>query len=103
MERFMPKSPLETRPAEQRALVSSIAKTHNASHVRVFASVVRGEDGPDSDTDLLFDLEDPTDLFNLLALERELEQILRVHVDAGTTESLRPRIRAEVLAESLLL
>lgn len=103
MERFMPRSPLGMRLVEQRQLVLAIAARRHASNLRVFGSVVRGEDRPGSDVDLLVDLEDPTDLFNLLGLERELEEVLGVRVDADTTESLRPRVRAEVLAEASIL
>jgi len=38
------------------------------SNLRVFGSVARGEDGADSDVDLLVDLPDDTGLFALLAL-----------------------------------
>lgn len=103
MERFMPRSPLGMRLVEQRQLVWAIAARRHASNLRVFGSVVRGEDRPGSDVDLLVDLEDPTDLLNLLGLERELEEVLGVRVDADTTESLRPRVRAEVLAEASIL
>lgn len=99
----MPRSPLGKRLVEQRQLVLAIAARRHASNVRVFGSVVRGEDRPDSDVDLLVDLEDPTDLFNLMGLERELEEVLGVRVDADTTESLRPRVRAEVLGEASIL
>jgi hypothetical protein len=65
--------------------------------------VARGDDGPNSDIDLLVDLEDPTDLINILGLERELEATLGVKVDADTEESLRPGLRAEAPAEALIL
>jgi len=40
---------------KRRELVAA-AEAHGASHVRVFGSVARGEDGADSDVDLLVDL-----------------------------------------------
>ncbi len=45
------------RPSEalsqHRARIREIALNHHVSNVRVFGSVSRGEDGPDSDLDLL--------------------------------------------------
>ena len=45
------------RPSEalsqHRARIREIALNHHVSNVRVFGSVSRGEDGPDSDLDML--------------------------------------------------
>lgn len=38
---------------EKREDILRIAAQHGASKVRIFGSVARGEDGPDSDLDLL--------------------------------------------------
>lgn len=58
-----------------------------------------GEDGPDSDIDLLVDLPAATSLFAVLALEGTLEHILKVNVDRAPVTSLKPRVRAEALAD----
>jgi hypothetical protein len=72
-----------------------------ASNLRVFGSVARGEDTPDSDVDLLVDVPLGTGLFALLALEEQLQRILQVDVDLATVDSLKPRVRAEALAEAI--
>jgi predicted nucleotidyltransferase len=69
----------------------------------VFGSVARGEDGPDSDIDLLVDLPEGTSLFAVLALEGTLERILGVKVDLATVTSLKPRVRDEALADAVAL
>src|SRR5487761_2615033 len=40
----------------QRTAIRQIAARHGASNLRVFGSVARGEERPDSDVDLLIDL-----------------------------------------------
>jgi predicted nucleotidyltransferase len=67
----------------------------------VFGSVARGEDTPDSDVDLLVEVPSGTGLFALLSLEENLQRILHVDVDLATPDSLKPRVRAEVLAEAI--
>jgi predicted nucleotidyltransferase len=49
--------------------------------LRVFGSVARGEDRPDSDVDLLADFPPGLSLFGLSRLEAELESILGTRVD----------------------
>ena len=86
----------------RRALVNAVAEA-GASNLRVFGSVARGEDGPDSDVDLLVDLPEDTSLFTVLALEGTLERILKVKVDLAPAGSLKPRVRAEALADAVAI
>ena len=71
--------------------------------MRVFGSVARGEDGPDSDIDLLVDLREGTGLFALQALEGRLRRILNADVDLAPADSLKPRVRAEAEADAIAL
>ncbi|MBW0255684.1 nucleotidyltransferase family protein [Cellulomonas sp. PS-H5] len=71
------------------------------SNVRVFGSVARGEDGPDSDVDLLVDLEPGVSLFDLGRAQVELEQILERPVDLVPARMLKPRVAATVQAVAL--
>jgi len=84
----------------RRALLDAVALA-GASNLRVFGSVARGQDGPDSDVDLLVDLPEDTSLFTVLALEGTLERILKVKVDLAPVSSLKPRVRAEALADAV--
>ena len=79
------------------------AERRHASNVRVFGSVVRGEDAPNSDIDLLVDMDPAANPLDLLDLGCELEDELGVKVDIGTASSLRPFLRDEVLAEAVAL
>ena len=92
---------METRTLLQarRAEILVIAARHGAHNVRVFGSVARGEARPDSDVDLLVDMEPGRSLFDLGGLLSDLQVLLGVDVDVVTEKGLRPRIRAEVLQE----
>ena len=74
-----------------------------ASNLHVFGSVARGEDGPESDIDLMVDLEDGTSLISLGALQQAFELVLGRTVDVVPAGSLKPSLRDEVLAEAIPL
>jgi uncharacterized protein len=97
----------ETTPMDTEELLRSkreqimrLAESHGAHNVRVFGSVVRGEAGPESDIDLLIDLEAGRSLLQHAALLVELEDLLGRKVDIVTERSLRPHVRERILSEA---
>ncbi len=101
--RGLPDSRLARRVRRHRRALLAAVQAAGGTHLRVFGSVARGEDGPDSDVDLLVDLPEDVGLFALLALEGTLERILKVKVDLGTASSLKPQIREAALADVIPL
>ena len=89
---------------ENRENILAIAAKHGAFNVRIFGSVARGEDTPESDIDLLidYDIEKTTPWFPV-GLIRDLENLLQTKVDIVTVEGLKSRIRDQVLQESINL
>jgi predicted nucleotidyltransferase len=87
----------------QRGRVLRIAAAHGARNVRVFGSVARGEAGPDSDVDLLVDLDAGRGLLDHAALMLDLETLLGRKVDVAVERGLRPAVRERVLAEAVPL
>ncbi|MCP5151982.1 MAG: nucleotidyltransferase family protein [Chromatiales bacterium] len=81
----------------------AIMKRHGASNPRVFGSVARREDGPDSDVDLLVEMETGRSLVDLISLQQEIESNLGCRVDLLTPGSLNRHIRERILAEALPL
>ena len=71
-----------------------------AANPRVFGSVLRGQDREGSDLDLLVDALPGTTLFDLGALQVELETLLGVPVDLSTPGDLPASLRKPVLAEA---
>jgi len=72
-------------------------------NVRVFGSVARGEDSPQSDIDLLVDLGPEATLLELAGLREDLDALLGIRVDVATPGMLKPAIRARALAEAVPL
>jgi uncharacterized protein len=97
---FVPKSPLGRSVAENRSTILEVAARLHAHNVRVFGSVMRGDDGPTSDVDFLVDFDESAKPLDVLKLESDLERALGVRVDVGTPSSLRSLLRDEVLAEA---
>ncbi len=85
----------------QREEILRIAARHGARYVRVFGSVIRGEDDERSDIDFLVELETGRSLFDLGGLQYELEQLLGCRVDVVTERGLKSRIRERVLQEAV--
>ncbi len=99
----LPDTALGRRLRRRRRTIIETAANRGARHVRVFGSVARGEDTATSDIDLLVDLDRGVGVVALAALKRELTTLLGVTVDIVPAEALKPRIRAEVLAEAIPL
>lgn len=69
--------------------------------VGVFGSYIRHEERPDSDIDLLIDLERPPriSLLGLVELEYYLSDLLGMKVDISIKSNLRKRIGQHILNE----
>jgi predicted nucleotidyltransferase len=80
-----------------------IAREHGARRTRVFGSFARGEEGPDSDLDVLVDLEPGRDLLDIVAIKQDLEALLGCKVDVVTERAVSPYIRETVLKEAATL
>ena len=73
--------------------IVAAAAAHGVSGLRVFGSVARGEDRPDSDVDLLADLPPGMSLFGLGRVQADLEAIVGTRVDLVPAEDLKPDVR----------
>lgn len=65
----------------------------------LFGSVARDEATPESDVDILVEFNRPMGLFGLIELQNRLEELLGCNVDLGTLDSLKHRIRENVLKD----
>lgn len=98
------RSPRMTKLRHYRAEILAILNKHNARNPRVFGSVVRGEDGPESDIDLLIEIDmHKRNLFDLYTVELELEDLLAEKVDVNPVSALRSEIREQAIQESVPL
>ena len=84
----------------RREEILAILRAHGASNPRLFGSVARGEDRPDSDIDLLVDMESGRSLIDLIGLQQALESRLGRRVDLLTPPALNRHMRDRILAEA---
>ncbi len=83
-----------------RSALRNLAAGYGVLRLRVFGSVLRGDDLDDSDLDLLIDPNPATTLFTLAALQMDAEKLLGVPVDVLTPNSLPKRARVRILREA---
>jgi uncharacterized protein len=86
--------PVGQRVRRRRRDVIAAAAAHGVSGLRVFGSVARGQDRPDSDVDLLADLPPGMSLFGLGRVQADLEAILGTRVDLVPAQDLKPDVRS---------
>lgn len=88
---------------EKRDEILALAAKHKAKHVRVFGSVVRGEDGPGSDVDFVVEFEEGARLMDQLTLMVELEDLLGRRVDVVRERLMEPEVREQARKEAVAL
>jgi uncharacterized protein len=97
-------------PAE-RARVLHALREHEAelralgiTRLRMFGSMARGDAGPDSDVDLIADIDPSTrfSLLDLVGVQNFLHDLLDRAVEVGTTvDKMRPRLRQQFEADAI--
>jgi hypothetical protein len=95
--------PLGKRVRGARSRLKAAAAAHGASNLAVFGSVARGEEGIDSDIDLLVDLPEGMGLFGFGRLQSDLAAILDAHVDLVPASDLKPGVKNSVRADRVAL
>jgi predicted nucleotidyltransferase len=84
--------------------IAALGHQYGASHIRVFGSVARCEERPDSDIDFLVEFPRGYDLFSQrLPLAEQLTRLLKRHVDLVPEHELNCHIREQVLSEAVEL
>jgi uncharacterized protein len=97
------RSPLRVTVDQNRASLRRALHRLGATNIRLFGSVARGDDGPESDVDLLVDVNASVGMFALGKMRSEAEGILGSSVDIVPSNSLKPNLAERVLAEAVLL
>ena len=84
--------------------VLPILKRHNVKHASIFGSFARGTAKPSSDVDFLIEYEkNDKNLFDLVDLKSDLQEILDRKVDVITYNSIYWRIRERILSEQIVI
>ncbi len=84
-----------------RAHLPELRERYGVMVVGIFGSYARNEPRPDSDLDILIELEEPPriSLLDLVNLENYLSELLGVKVQVTIQHNLKPRIRPYILKE----
>jgi predicted nucleotidyltransferase len=88
---------------ERREEIPGVAAGHGARRVRVFGSVARDEETPESDLDLLVEFEPGRSLLDHIALAQDLKDLLGREVDVVTEGGLHGYIRDRICREAVPL
>ena len=86
-----------------RDRIQETAQRHGVTRIRVFGSVARQEDSPQSDIDFLVVVGSRTTPWFPAGLILELEDLLGRPVEIVTERSLNPLVRQRVLEEAIPL
>ena len=78
-----------------KAAARDVAPSHRVESMYVYGSLVRGDNRPDSDVDLIFSLEpdQPTSASTVLSLKHDLEQRLNTKVSLITSQAVLSNAR----------
>ena len=83
--------------------VQSQLQSQGILHAAVFGSVARCEASPDSDVDILVDLDPRAkiDLFQFVGLQQFLAAVMERQVDLVSRKGLRPRRHDSILHDAI--
>lgn len=107
--RLMVERETDSHPAPKKSEIVAALKAlepelrqRGIASTALFGSVVRGQARPDSDVDVLVDVDPAAqfDLLDLVAVKNLMADRLGRPVDVVERESLKPRIRDSILAEA---
>ncbi len=70
-------------------------RSKGVTHAAVFGSVARGEHGPDSDIDIMVEINPDAHMgvFGYVAIVNTIEDMFPTRVDVSNKECLRPHVR----------
>jgi len=95
--------PVGRRVRRHRAEMVAAAAAHGVANLRVFGSVARGEDRPDSDVDLLADIPAGMGLLGLGRVADALEAIVGARVDLVPAGQLKPDVARRAVRDLVIL
>ena len=82
-----------------REHLPALHKTYGIKSLGLFGSYARGEEREGSDLDLLVEFNLVPDLFEFVALQRHLSELLGVKVDLVMKRALKPYIGERIIQE----
>jgi predicted nucleotidyltransferase len=84
----------------QRERIGEIARHYKAGNVRLFGSVLRGDQHSRSDLDILVDLAPDAGFLDYTGMLEALTRLFDCRIDLVPEGDLKPEYREEILAEA---
>jgi hypothetical protein len=84
---------------EIKKKILPVLKKYGVKRAGIFGSVARGEEGEESDIDILVEINARMSLLDFAGLKLELEDALGRRVDLGEYSTIKPIIREQILSE----
>ena len=83
--------------------ILQIGKENGIKNIRVFGSVIRGEDRPDSDFDLLVEVDEDRTLFDVIRFKQSIEYLLGRDVDVISDRAVHATLKEEIIDKAVRL
>ena len=87
----------------RREAILRLAGNYGIRRVRLFGSVARGEDRPESDVDVLIEFEPGRSLLDQIGFRQDLEELLGRRVDVVSEGGISPYLEDRILSEAVPL
>ena len=85
--------PISKKLTEKREEILRIAMKHGDRNLRIFGSYARGGERPDSDIDLLVEMERDRSLLDIIAIKHDPEDLIQRKVDVVTVNAISPYLK----------
>jgi len=80
-------------------------RARGVAHAALFGSVARGDNRPDSDIDIMIDIDpeasDSMSVYDYVGLKRYIASLFEGSVDVVDREALKPRIRPAAITDAV--
>jgi predicted nucleotidyltransferase/DNA-binding XRE family transcriptional regulator len=96
-------TPRAKKLRRRRGEIIAALEKAGASNARIFGSVARGDDSPESDIDLLVDFNLDRGLLPIMHLNQELSLLLKEKVEVSPRGILRPDVLVSALTDAVPL
>jgi predicted nucleotidyltransferase len=90
-----------TTVAEIREIVLPVLRRHGITRAGIFGSFARGTPAPESDVDILVELDKQLSLLDFIGIKLDLEDVLGRPVDLVEYAAIKPRLRDRILREQV--
>jgi hypothetical protein len=82
------------------AIRQELVEQFTVKRIGVFGSCARGDEGPESDVDIIVEFDVPT-FDHYMDLKFRLEEVLRRPVDLVMADTVKPRLRPIIESETV--